>query len=1517
MSKLDPRTLPENSTLYRPEMEHDNCGVGFVAHVDGKPSHKIIQQGIQILINLTHRGAVADDPETGDGAGILIQVCDDFFRTRCSQTGLELPAKGAYGVGVVFLPQESGLCDFCIESVEQAVDEAGQNFLGWSDMPVNPDCLGKSARESMPQIKYFFVGSAENNQNVLERKLLLIRKIAESKVRSREDSLYSGFHIPSLSSRTIVYKGLMLANQVPLFFEDLNDPKLTSVLALVHQRYSTNTFPSWELAQPFRVLAHNGEINTLRGNVNWTRAREATIESEHFGDELKKMLPIISPGGSDSMALDNIAEMLAACGRSLPHVMMMLVPEPWGEKYQMSEDQRGFFEYHSILMEPWDGPAAIAFTDGRVIGCCLDRNGLRPARYVLTTDNMFVLASEVGVLEFEPERIRSKGRVGPGEMLLIDIENKRIVFDPEVKAVLSRLQPYRRWVNENRIELRGLFDCAMPVRPVQETITQRQIAFGYTDEDMSTVLNAMASKGVEPVGSMGNDTPLAVLSDKSKLLFNYFKQLFAQVTNPAIDPIREQLVMSLMSYIGREANLIKETPRNARLLKLSRPILTNDDLDKLKHSQHQSFRTCTVPILFRIEDGIQGVRKAFERCFKEAEQAVGEGYSLIVLSDRGINADNAAIPSLLAVSAVHHHLLRCGLRTKIGIVIETGEAREVAHFAQLLGYGASAIIPYLAFESVADMAIGGALERESTIPDALDNYMKAVEKGLLKIFSKMGISTVRSYRGAQIFEAVGLDPEFIEQFFPGTGSRIGGVGLEVIIEEVLQRHRLAFSARGNVGKQMLPRAGEYNFRKRGEYHAWSPEAIFALQQATSKGDYELFRKFSSIANENSEVLQSLRGLLRFKDGDKVPIEEVEPVEEIMKRFVSGAMSYGSISKEAHQTLAIAMNRIGGMSNSGEGGEDEARFETLPNGDSMNSAIKQVASGRFGVTTNYLAHAKDMQIKVAQGSKPGEGGQLPGHKVSEEIARVRHSVPGVTLISPPPHHDIYSIEDLAQLIFDLKNVNSKARVSVKLVSEIGVGTVAAGVAKARSDVVVIAGDNGGTGASPLSSIKHAGVPWEIGLAETQQVLVMNNLRSRIRIQVDGQMKTGRDVAIAALLGAEEFGFATSTLIVMGCVMMRKCHLNTCPVGVATQDKELRKRFMGKADYVVNFFRFIAEEVREIMSELGFRRLEDMVGRVDLLEVDSALDHWKARGVDLGSMLTPPPVPDDGSLRCMARQADVTEGVLDHELIEQARPALERREKVEIELRVRNVNRSVGTLLSGEVAKRYAAEGLPSDTIGIKLNGSAGQSFGAFLAPGISLHLDGDANDYVGKGMSGGRIVIRPPAGSTFRPEKNIIVGNVVLYGATGGKVYFNGCAGERFAIRNSGASAVVEGVGDHGCEYMTGGVVVVLGPTGLNFAAGMSGGIAYVYDEQRLFDQRCNLDMVDLEAVTGKKDVALLKRMIEQHIEFTGSPLAQSILDNWHDKIYQFVKVMPMEYRRALGQMLKEDEETKRVEVWNG
>ena len=1510
------RYVKSENTLYPPEFEHDSCGVGFVAHVGGKKSHEIISQGIQILVNLTHRGAVADDPETGDGAGILIQVCDSFFRKACSELYIKLPAYGSYAVGMVFLPREGSQRSFCEWVMEKAVEEAGQQLLGWRDMPVRPKTLGRSARESQPVIRQLFIADTTGNRPSFERKLLLIRKIAENKVRTSGKIGTSVFHLPSLSSRTVVYKGLMLAHQVPLFYEDLNHPDLTSALALVHQRYSTNTFPSWELAQPFRVLAHNGEINTLRGNINWMCAREATIRSEFFGADIEKLRPIITPGGSDSMALDNMTELLTACGRSLPHSLMMLVPEAWGVKYQMSEDKRGFYEYHSILMEPWDGPAAISFTDGRIIGSCLDRNGLRPARYVVTNDGLFVLASEVGVLEFSPKNIKSKGRVGPGQMILVDTERNRIIYDPEIKAVISRLQPYRRWVAENKIELRGLFDCAMPVRPDQETILQRQIAFGYTDEDLNILLRPISENASEPVGSMGNDTPLAVLSDKPKLLFNYFKQLFAQVTNPAIDPIREQLVMSLMSYIGKEANLLEETPKNARLLKLSRPILTNDDLVKLKSSQKESFLTKTIPIIFPVKEGVEGVKQAFKKCFAEAEKAVQEGYALIILSDRGINHEQAPIPSLLALSAVHHHLIRSGLRTRIGLVIETGEAREMAHFALLLGYGASAIIPYLAFETVANLVISGNLKAGITVQDAIENYMKAVEKGLLKIFSKMGISTVRSYRGAQIFEAVGLDPRFIENYFPGTISRIGGAGLDIIIEEVLARHRMAFPVR-DPGSFLLPRAGEYHYRVNGEYHMWNPETICTLQQATRKGDYGLYKKFSSLANDQSRKLQSLRSLFNFKKDRPVPLDEVEGVESIMKRFVSGAMSFGSISREVHETVAIAMNRIGGMSNCGEGGEDESRFKPYPNGDNPNSAIKQVASGRFGVTSSYLVSAKDMQIKIAQGSKPGEGGQLPGHKVNDEIARVRHSVPGVTLISPPPHHDIYSIEDLAQLVYDLKNVNPQARVSVKLVSEIGVGTIAAGVAKARADVVVIAGDAGGTGASPLSSVKHAGVPWEIGLAETQQVLVMNNLRARVKVQTDGQIKTGRDVVIAALLGAEEFGFATACLIVLGCVMMRKCHLNTCPTGIATQDPVLRKRFLGQAEYLVNYFRFMAQEVRELMSELGFRRFEDMVGRVDSLDMAPAIKHWKASGIDLSAVLAKPEVPRGSSLHYVSSQPDILKTALDHKLIEKAKYALERQEKVVIRRRIRNVHRSVGTMLSGEVSRRYGSQGLPPDTIKIELTGSAGQSFGAFLSGGVSLYLEGDANDYVGKGMSGGRLVIFPPKDSTFRPEENIVVGNVVLYGATGGEAYICGCAGERFAIRNSGACAVVEGVGDHGCEYMTGGVVVVLGPAGLNFAAGMSGGIAYVFDEQRLFDQRCNLDMVDLESVTEEEDIANLRKFIEQHVRFTGSPLGKRILENWHNKIHQFLKVMPMEYRRVLGRMIKEDVETKRVEVWNG
>jgi len=1506
----------QQRNLYEPEFEHDSCGVGFIADINGRPSHEIIRSGIQILVNLTHRGAVADDPETGDGAGIMIQVCDSFFRRAAKEAGLELPESGKYAVGMVFLPMEAADRAFCEKALEQAVEETGMKFIGWRDVPVDPTSLGRGARASQPFVRQAFVSDPIGAHEAFERRLYLARKIAENRVRDWAEGRAIRFHLPSFSSRTLVYKGLMLAHQVPLFYKELNDPDLTSSLALVHQRYSTNTFPSWELAQPFRFLAHNGEINTLRGNINWMRAREATIESPLYGEDIRKLRPIITPGGSDSFALDNIVEMLTNCGRSLPHSLMMLIPEAWGEKYQMSQDKRGFYEYHSILMEPWDGPAAIAFTDGRIIGGCLDRNGLRPARYVVTTDDRIVMASEVGVLEFPPEQIRSKGRIGPGQMLIVDTEQKRILFDPEIKAVISRLQPYRRWVMENRIELRGLFDCAMPVRPERETLTSRQMAFGYTDEDLNVILRPMAETGGEPVGSMGNDTPLAVLSDKPKLLFSYFKQLFAQVTNPAIDPIREQLVMSLMSYIGREANLLNETPLNARLLKLSRPILTNDDLDKLKGSQDDKFRTRTISMLFDASRGVEGALDTLNKCYAEAEQAVHDGYALIVLSDRGIGPDQAAVPSLLALSAVHHHLIRVGLRTKIGLVIETGEAREVTHFAMLLAFGASAIIPYLAFETVADLAISGRLKAGTTVQDAIDHYIKAIEKGLLKIFSKMGISTVRSYRGAQMFEAVGVHEDVITRFFPGTVSRIGGVHLDGIVEETLIRHRGAFNSR-NSATQMHARAGEYNFRLEGEHHMWNPETIFQLQQATRSGDYETYKTFSKLANDRDRKLQNLRSLFDFAAGDPVPLEEVEPVESITRRFVSGAMSFGSISREVHETIAIAMNRLGGMSNSGEGGEDEERFKPLPNGDSRNSAIKQVASGRFGVTSNYLANARDMQIKISQGSKPGEGGQLPGFKVDENIARVRHSVPGVTLISPPPHHDIYSIEDLAQLIYDLKNANPNARVSVKLVSEVGVGTVAAGVAKARADVVVIAGDSGGTGASPLSSIKHAGIPWEIGLAETQQVLVMNNLRSRVRVQTDGQLKSGRDVVVAALLGAEEFGFATGCLIVLGCVMMRKCHLNTCPMGIATQDTRLREKYDGKPEYLQNYFRFIAQEVREYMAAMGFRRFEDMVGRMDMLRTGNAIKHWKAAGVDLKRLLAPPEITSGCSLHSSLSQPDILEGALDRELIEAAAPALEKRQKVVIRHSIRNVNRTVGTLLSGEVSRRFGSIGLPPETIKVELTGSAGQSFGAFLAPGVALHLAGDANDYVGKGLSGGRIVIHPQEGSTFRAEENIVVGNVVLYGATSGHAYFCGRAGERFAIRNSGAYAVVEGVGDHGCEYMTGGVVVVLGTTGLNFAAGMSGGIAYVFDEWRLFDQRCNLDTVDLESVTEDEDKALLNRMIEQHVKHTGSQAGRRILDNWHDKIHQFVKVMPMEYRRALGRMIKEDAETKRVEVWNG
>jgi glutamate synthase domain-containing protein 2/glutamate synthase domain-containing protein 3/glutamate synthase domain-containing protein 1 len=1378
---------------------------------------------------------------------------------------------------------------------------------------VDETAVEGQARQEMPVVMQCLVGGKGLVGDALQRKLYVIRRRVEKGVL--EAGLGDdGFYIPSLSCSTVVYKGLFTAPQLEAFYKDLGDPDAVSALAVVHQRYSTNTFPSWQLAQPFRYLCHNGEINTLRGNLNLIRSREPRLESDLLGRDIRKLLPIIDERGSDSACLDNALELLVAAGRALPHSMLMLIPEAWGVKYPLGPDQRGFFEYHAGLMEPWDGPAAVAFTDGDRVGAILDRNGLRPARYTITKDGFMVFASEAGVLDIPPERVAEKGALRPGQMILADLSKKRVIRDGEIKNRFARRQPYRRWVEENRITLRGFYGSVESVKPDWDTLPARQKLFGYSREDLQMILEPMAVNGQEPVGSMGADSPLAIFSEQNQLLFNYFKQLFAQVTNPAIDPVREELVMSLMTFIGNPGNILSEVPGNSRLVKLVHPVLTNEDLERLRNLNKQGFRCKTLPIGFRAAGTGSALALALDLIGEQCEQAVREGYSLIVLSDRDLGEGLAPIPSLLAVSAMNQRLIRKGVRTSSGLILETGEAREVMHLALLLGFGATAVNPYLAFETIAAMKERGELGDNLSAGKALENYIKALCKGLLKIMSKMGISTLRSYRSGQIFEAVGLNSDVAAAYFPGTPSRIEGLGLDEIAAEANARHAAAFSEAPDA-PEILPSGGFYRFRTDGERHQLTPASITTLQQAVRGNDDALYRAYAAMINDQNEKTSTLRGMFRFKEVEPVPLSEVEPASEIMKRFVTGAMSFGSISRETHETLAIAMNRIGGMSNSGEGGEDPARYRPLPNGDSRCSAVKQVASGRFGVTNEYLVNARELQIKISQGAKPGEGGQLPGHKVNEEIARVRHSTPGVTLISPPPHHDIYSIEDLAQLIFDLKNINPEARISVKLVSEIGVGTVAAGVAKGHADMVLISGYDGGTGASPLSSIRHAGTPWELGLSETQQTLVLNHLRGRIRVQADGQMKTGRDVIVAALLGAEEFGFATIALVVLGCVMMRKCHANTCPVGIATQDPELRKFFTGKPEYIQNFFRMVAEEAREIMARLGCRRMDDLIGRSDLLEMNRAIDFWKARGLDFSRIFHR--VESDGPLRFVEPQEHAVHDVMDRKLISLARDALESGKKVNIDLPIRNVNRTTGAMLSGEVAKRYGYAGLPEDTIVCRFKGSAGQSFGAFGAKGLTLILQGEANDYLGKGLSGARIIVTPDPASDVDPAKNMIAGNVILYGATGGEVYLLGTAGERFAIRNSGASAVVEGVGDHGCEYMTGGRVVVLGETGINFAAGMSGGIAYVYDPDRMLDSRCNLDMVDLELVTEERDIVELKGLIRRHLEYTGSPKAARILEDWEASQPFFVKVFPMEYRRVLGMMMKEDEATEREEIQHG
>jgi glutamate synthase (ferredoxin) len=1484
--------------LYDPRFEHDSCGVGFVVDIQGRRSHDIVRQGLEVVVNLRHRGAKGSEANTGDGAGVLLQIPHKFFAGIALANGLNLPGAGDYGVGVVFVPRDDSDSQKIMALVEDAAYRTGQRLLGWRDVPVDASPIGTSARAAEPRMRHVFVGRGETTRREdFERKLLLVRKRAQHAVEGSSIAARGEFYVASFSSMTIAYKGMLSADQLETYFPDLGDPRVESALALVHQRFSTNTFPSWPLAQPFRYLAHNGEINTLRGNINWMRAREGLFASDLFGDEISELFPVIREGGSDSAVIDNALETLMLAGRSLPHAVMMLIPEAWDGHNSMSDEKKAFYEYHACLMEPWDGPASIAFTDGRVIGAVLDRNGLRPSRYYVTKSGLVVMASEVGVLDIPPDQVERKGRLEPGKMLLIDTDQGRIIDDAELKGQISTSRPYREWLDRHMVSLHDLPEAAEVTEPDHATVLQRQQIFGYTHEDLRILMAPMAVGGQEGLGSMGNDTPLAVLSDQSPSLFNYFRQLFAQVTNPPLDAIREELVTSTISYVGAERNLLGPEPESASQIRLLSPVLDNGEFARLARITRPGYRTATLPMLFPAADRGPGLERSLDSLCRAASDAIDDGANILIISDRGVNRDNAPVPSLLATAGVHHHLVRAGKRTRAALIVETGEAREVHHYCLLIGYGATAINPYLAFETLDDL-IRQKLVRV-THQQAVNHYIKAVNKGIIKVMSKMGISTLQSYRGAQMFEALGLNRSFVDKYFTWTPSRIDGIGLEEIAEEVLTHHGRAFPSRP-VREADLGWGGQYQWRREGEYHMYNPDTIHKLQYSTRTNNYGLFKQFSASIDDRSQRLSTLRGLLDLRFADvPVPIGEVESVEEIMPRFATGAMSLGSISREAHETLAIAMNRIGAKSNTGEGGEDPVRYTRDPNGDSRMSAIKQVASGRFGVTSEYLVNARELQIKMAQGAKPGEGGQLPGHKVDAYIAGVRHSTPGVGLISPPPHHDIYSIEDLAQLIFDLKNANPEARISVKLVSEVGVGTVAAGVAKAHSDVVLISGDSGGTGASPLTSIKHAGIPWELGLAETHQVLVANDLRSRIVVQTDGQLKTGRDVVVAALLGAEEFGIASAALVVTGCIMMRVCHLNTCPVGIATQDPRLREKFEGKPEHIVNYFRFVAQEVRELMAQLGFRKVDEIVGRMDKLNPARALRHWKGQKLDLRPLLEMPEVPSHVGTRCTRKQDHGIDDVLDRKLIEMCADALERRRPVEIQLPIRNSDRTTGTILGSEVTRRYGAEGLPEDTIGIHFKGSAGQSFGAFVPRGISLTLEGDANDYLAKGLCGGRIVVFPPVGSTFVPEENVIVGNVVLYGATDGEAFVRGVAGERFCVRNSGAVAVVEGVGDHGCEYMTNGRVVVLGKTGRNFAAGMSGGIAYVFDPEIDFEQRCNLEMVDLEQFDGPAEEHYVRYLIERHVNFTDSDYARRILEGWAENCRKFVKVMPLDYRRVL------------------
>jgi glutamate synthase (NADPH/NADH) large chain len=1537
--------LPPRQGLYDPAREHDACGVGFVAHIKARKSHSIIEHGLLILRNLTHRGAVGADPLAGDGAGILIQIPDQFFREEMARQGVSLPPLGEYGVGMVFLPQEPASRLACEYEIERAIKDEGQVLLGWRDVPRDNAGLGESVKRIEPVIRQVFIGRGADVTvtDALERKLYIIRKSSGHAIQALKLAHGKEFYVPSMSARTVVYKGMLLAGQVGTYYKDLQDTRVVSALALVHQRFSTNTFPTWDLSHPFRLIAHNGEINTLRGNVNWLRARQGAISSPVLGDDLSKVWPLIYDGQSDSASFDNALELLVMSGYSVAHAMMMLIPEAWEGHTLMDPTRRAFYEYHAAMMEPWDGPAAIAFTDGRQIGATLDRNGLRPARYLVTDDDLVVMASETGVLPIPEDRIVKKWRLQPGKMFLVDLEHGRIVDDKELKDALSAARPYREWIERIRIKLDDLPQPEETREGCREAVLDCQQAFGYTQEDIKFILTPMGTAGEEPTGSMGNDSPLAVLSSKNKTLYHYFKQLFAQVTNPPIDPIREELVMSLVSFIGPKPNLLGIDEMNPPLrLEVSQPVLDFEQMETIRRIDKYTdgkFSSYELDITYPAAWGSQAIEARLASLCAQAEDAVRSGYTILIISDRCLDRDNVAIPALLALSAIHQHLVNKGLRTSTGLVVETGSAREVHHFALLGGYGAEAVHPYLALETLIALADSGALPGTDG-KKAVKNFVKAIGKGLRKVMSKMGISTYMSYTGAQIFEAVGLSRAMVDKYFTGTTSNVEGIGVFEVAEEAIRVHRAAFSEDPTL-EGLLDTGGEYAFRIRGEDHMWTPDSIAKLQHATRNNSFGTYKEYAQLINDQSRRHMTFRGLFefRFEQRKSVPIEEVEPAAAIVKRFSTGAMSLGSISTEAHTTLAIAMNRIGGKSNTGEGGEDRRRYapiapgETLASrighdrierdialkeGDSLKSKIKQVASARFGVTAEYLSSAEQLQIKIAQGAKPGEGGQLPGKKVSEYIAELRYSTPGVELISPPPHHDIYSIEDLAQLIHDLKNANSRASISVKLVSEVGVGTVAAGVSKAKADHVTIAGHDGGTGASPWSSIKHAGTPWELGLAETQQTLVLNSLRSRIAVQVDGQIKTGRDVVIGAILGADEFGFATAPLVVTGCIMMRKCHLNTCPVGVATQDPVLRKKFRGQPEHVINYFFFVAEEVRELMAQLGVRKFNDLIGHTELLDMKRGIEHWKARGLDFSRIFYMPRMPAEVGIYHCDSQDHGLDKALDLRLIELAQPALERRERVTIEVPIRNINRTVGTMLSGEVAKRYGHDGLPEDTIHVRLAGSAGQSFGAFLAKGVSLELIGETNDYCGKGLSGGRISVQPSPKFRGEPTDNMITGNVVLYGAIAGEAYFRGVAGERFAVRNSGARAVVEGVGDHGCEYMTGGTAVVLGTTGRNFAAGMSGGVAYVLDIDGQFERRCNKSMVDLEPVLpeaeqeakvsrdlwhhGQSDEAILKRMIEQHARYTGSVRAREILVAWTTWRARFVKVFPKEYRRALGEL---------------